>query len=386
MRARSVRLGRFLKAQLPCQFISLNFLLDKSETPRYDSQVKSGEMLSGNFRANQSGRVFCEDEVDLIAEVVSSCSGLSRWELAATVCELVGWRRANGGLKTRECRDLLERLHEQGLIRLPAKGKGRPKGVRTSVRLTDRGEAGEPIEGRLQDIAPLWLEAVSSKGDRALWRELLVRYHYLGHSVPFGAHLRYFVKTAQPQEAIVGCLQYSSPAWRMQAREDWIGWSDSARRRNLQRVLSQSRFLILPWVRVNHLASHVLALSIKRIALDWEERFGVQPVLVETLVDSSRFKGTCYRAANWLEVGETSGRGRMDRKHARHGAAPKRLFLYALTRNAREQLCDGGRPWTNPPPGNMNRQSSRSAVGGLLKLWMGWAAGGCCCSQAILFC
>ena len=313
-------------------------MLDKSLPSGYCSLVKAEEAVAEGQSARASGRTFSEEEVHLIAEVVSSCSGLSRWELASTVCELVDWRRANGGLKARECRDLLERLHEQRVIRLPAKGKGRPKGLRTSAALSAAGEAGKPIEGSLQAIAPVRLQAVSGGGERALWRELLARYHYLGHAVPYGAHLRYFVKAARPEAAIVGCLQYSSPAWRMQARDDWIGWGEGARRRNLQRVVNQSRFLILPWVRVSNLASHVLALSVKCIARDWEARFGVQPVLVETLVDAGRFRGTCYQAANWLEAGVTSGRGRMDRSHARHGAAPKRLFLYALARDARRQL------------------------------------------------
>jgi hypothetical protein len=138
----------------------------------------------------------------------------------------------------------------------------------------------------------------------------------------------------------LGCLQYSSPAWRIKARDEWIGWSDDIRRRNLQRIVSQSRFLILPWVRVPNLCSHVLAKSVRQLPELWLRHFGVSPLLVETLVDTSRYSGTCYRAANWLSIGDTSGRGRMDTGHLRHGKAVKRLFLYPLVPDARPRLRD----------------------------------------------
>jgi hypothetical protein len=138
----------------------------------------------------------------------------------------------------------------------------------------------------------------------------------------------------------LGCLQYSSPAWRIKARDEWIGWSDDVRRINLQRIVNQSRFLILPWVQVQNLGSHVLAKSVRQLPELWRRQFGVSPLLAETLVDISRYAGTCYRAANWICVGETSGRGRMDVEHLRHGAAVKRLFLYPLVKDARRRLLD----------------------------------------------
>jgi hypothetical protein len=124
----------------------------------------------------------------------------------------------------------------------------------------------------------------------------------------------------------------------MKVRDEWIGWSDDVRRINLQRIVNQSRFLILPWVQVSNLASHVLAKSVKQLPDLWQRQFGVSPLLAETLVDTSRYPGTCYRAANWIHVGETSGRGRMDREHKRHGAQVKRLFVYPLVRDGRERL------------------------------------------------
>lgn len=295
-----------------------------------------------SFRA--SGLEVDPKQVQLIAEVVASCSGLSRHELAGTVCELLGFQRPSGRLKTRECRDLLERLHEAGQIQLPDKASGRPQGSRTAVTRTRRGEPQETISGTVRDVRPVHLEAVNGDSQRTLWRELVHRYHYLGFMTAYGASLRYLVTIDRPQQVIVGCLQFSSPAWRLQARDQWIGWSEVQRRRHLQRVVNQSRFLILPWVEVKNLASHVLALAARRVSEDWPEHFGIRPFLLETLVDAKRFGGTCYRAANWIRVGLTSGRGRMDREHQRHGAAPKHCFVYPLVAQARSHLRGHGEP------------------------------------------
>lgn len=289
-------------------------------------------------KSTVSGLAASAEQVSLIADVVKSCRGLSRAELAATVCELLGWQRASGGLKSRECRDLLERLEAEGAIELPGKARGRPRGSVTSIPRTARGEPREPLSGSVRDLAPVSLMRASTRSEHALWRELIGRYHYLGHRTAYGASLRYLVKADRPSAAVIGCLQFSSPAWRMAARDRWIGWSEQTRQQRLQQVVNQSRFLILPWVEVRNLASHVLGLSVKCIAADWEERFGVRPLLLETLVDAGRFSGTCYSAANWLLVGQTTGRGRMDRAHVRHGAAPKRVFVYPLVPKARELL------------------------------------------------
>jgi hypothetical protein len=258
--------------------------------------------------------------------------------LAATICERLGWVRANGRPKARECREWLERLEAEGWIVLPAKRKGRPAGSRTSVPRTLAGEPGEEIGGSVRDVAPVRVDPLVNGWERRLFRELVGRYHYLGHAVPYGAHLRYLVRGSRLAGEVLGCLQLSSAAWRLAARDQWIGWSEPARRRNLVRVVSNSRFLILPWVRVRNLASTILALALRRLASDWSERYGVEPLLVETLVDEARHRGTCYRASGWIELGRTTGRGRMDRRHEREGAAPKRLFVRPLVDRARELL------------------------------------------------
>ena len=206
-----------------------------------------------------SGRAFSDREVTLIGKVVRDCSGLSRMELARTVCELLRWRRPNGKLKARECREFLERLDAEGALVLPDKRRGRGVGSVTRVPRTAAGEPGRPLVGSVRDIEPLEVELVQEPAQRLLFRELVGRYHYLGHRVPFGGHLRNLVFASKPVRAVVGCLQFSSPAWRMAVRDRWVGWDDGTRARNLQRVVNNSRFLLLPWVGVKNLASAVLA-------------------------------------------------------------------------------------------------------------------------------
>ncbi|MFQ5778884.1 MAG: DUF4338 domain-containing protein [Terriglobia bacterium] len=294
-------------------------------------------------RANYrfSGKVFTADEVSLISEVVATCGGLSRKELANTISELLGWKRPAGGLKEPECLVVLERLERAGLLTLPKKRKTRPVGSVTSVPHTARGEPGAPLMGRVEAFAPVVLDRVQRLDERRLFRELVSRYHYLGYAVPFGAHLQYLVSVSNPEPTVVGCLQFSSAAWRMRARDAWIGWDDARRARQLPQVVSNSRFLLVPWVRIQNLASATLALGLRRLRRDWQAQYGVAPLLVETLVDPARYTGGCYRAANWVELGETSGRGRDDRGHQRHGASPKRLWVYPLRRDAVERLRDG---------------------------------------------
>ena len=163
----------------------------------------------------------------------------------------------------------------------------------------------------MRDVEPLQVERVREPAQRLLFRELVGRYHYLGHTVPFGAHLRYLVFASQPARAVVGCLQFSSPAWRMAVRDGWIGWDDATRARNLQRVVNNSRFLLLPWVAVKNLASAVLARGLGQLVADWPRHYKLEPWLVETLVDPRRHHGGSYRAANWVALGATSGRGRI---------------------------------------------------------------------------
>lgn len=299
-------------------------------------------MTDERSRYRFSGKVFTPQEVALIHEVVETCSGVSRKELAHTISELLGWTRPGGSLKGRECREFLERLETAGLLTLPEKQTRRPVGSVTTVPHTARGEPGAPLLGSVETYAPVVVQMVQHPDERLLFRELIGRYHYLGYAVPFGAHIQYLVSVSEPTATVVGGLQFSSAAWRMRARDQWIGWDDVTRARHLPRVVNNSRFLLLPWVHIKNLASTTLALALRRLPGDWEARYRVESLLVETLVDPARYTGGCYRAANWVELGETSGRGRDDRAHQRYGASPKRLWVYPLRRDALERLRGRG--------------------------------------------
>ncbi len=279
-----------------------------------------------------------DEQLALITQIVTRYGGLSRTELANTVCELLDWRRPNGKLKTVECRQFLERLHAEALLSLPIARHTR-RGKRPKIALTPVSEAAEPLQGSLKEFQPIRLRRVRTPEERTLFRQSIERYHYLGYRVPFGAHLSYLIEVTRPTKTLVGVLQFSSPAWRIGVRDRWIGWSDTVRAHHLQRIVNHSRFLILPSARINYLASHVLSRAARALLNDWQAAYQIEPLLLETLVDTQRYSGTCYRAANWLELGQTSGRGRHDRTHARHGAAPKRLFVYPLRGDARERLC-----------------------------------------------
>jgi uncharacterized protein DUF4338 len=294
-------------------------------------------MSIANLRKyNFCGHLVSPEELELVKSVISDCSGISRTELANTLCEILDWRRPNGKLKTVECRAFLEELDSKAIIKLPVGRSGRPRCSRTSIAANYEPEI--TLNGKKNEFEPIEIIPVLGKEENAQWRAMVDRYHYLGHCVPFGAHLRYFIRVHNPDPVIVGCLQFSSPAWRMEARDSYLGWDDTARRANLQKIVSNSRFLILPSVRIKNLASNVLSVAKTRIASDWESRYCVRVLLLETLVDTARYSGTCYRAANWIEVGRTTGRGRDDSMHLRHGKNPKTVFLSLLTKNAVRQL------------------------------------------------
>jgi len=281
------------------------------------------------------GRRFTAQEVELMRMVAHDYAGLGVTEIARTACELLEWKRPNGGLKNHECRQLLERLEGEGVLTLPALRKLGGKGPRR-VDISQPRFDPDPVECAARECEPLEMTLVEGPAESRSWREHVERYHYLGCCVPFGAHLRYWVRNRQRELA---CLLWTSPAWKMKPRDSWIGWSDEQRHTNLQWIVNNGRFLILPWVRVKGLASKILALSARQLPHDWQSRYEHRPLLLETLVDTNRFWGTCYRAANWIYVGRTAGRGRMDREHKAHGQAIKDIYVYPLVRDARQRLC-----------------------------------------------
>lgn len=280
-----------------------------------------------------SGRRFSSEDLALMRQAAQEYAGLGVTEIARTICEWLDWKRPNGHLKNHECRLLLERLRDQGVLTLPALAHSGRRGPR-SVVTNSLSDTRTRIETNMANLEPLRLNLVDHDG--SLFRQFIQRYHYLGYRTPFGAHLRYFVQSGNGD--ILACLLWASPAWKMAPRDHWIGWSPSQRARNLQYIVNNSRFLILPWVRVNGLASTILARSARQLPDDWRQHYGYTPLLLETLVDMSRFKATCYRAANWIALGETTGRGRMDRNRQAPNV-PKRIFVFPLCKNVQKRFC-----------------------------------------------
>jgi hypothetical protein len=284
------------------------------------------------------GRPLSPEEIGLVRDVVHDFPALSLTELSKTICELLDWRRPTGALKDHECYLFLQQLKDRGLISsIPALRQTSPRRPRT-IRLDRQSEPQSPLSGSLRDYLPLEFDLISDAAGRALFKQYIHRYHYLGYRVPFGAQLRYLVRSRRFPDRILACLLFTSAAWKIAPRDHWIGWNDAARRLNLSQIVNNSRFLILPWVKVSGLASKILSMAAQQLAEDWLSVYQVRPLLLESLVDPQRFSGTCYRAANWIHVGTTQGRGRMDRKQdvKRH---VKEIFLYPLHPHARQLLC-----------------------------------------------
>jgi len=285
------------------------------------------------------GHAVTDAELGLIRRITREFANLALTELAATVCELLEWRRPNGGLKGRECYLFLRELHRRGWLPwLPAP---QPRHQRAKGA-AEPAPAPDVLTGPLDEHQPVELLLIEDADNRRLFREYLARYHYLGYRAPYGAQLRYCVRSARLGLPPLAAMLFSSAAWRMAPRDHWIGWNDSLRQRHLPLVVNHSRFLIFPWTQIPNLASHILARAAQQLPGDWLARYGVEPVLLETLVDPARYRGVCYRAANWIEVGMTQGRGRMDRSGRAEGIR-KQIFLYPLHRHWRQRLC------TTPP-------------------------------------
>lgn len=284
------------------------------------------------------GHALSQSELDLIRSITREFASLTLTELAATLCELLEWRRPNGGLKSRECYLFLRELHSRGWLPwLPAPQPRHPRAP-TAQPAVEPHSSPVLLSAALDAYRPIRLQLIECPEQRRLFRQYLEQYHYLGYRAPYGAQLRYWVRAANPELPPLAALLFTSAAWRMAPRDRWIGWSDPVRQRNLPLVVNHSRFLILPWTRISHLASHILARAAQQLPGDWQARYGVTPVLMETLVDPARYRGTCYRAANWIEAGMTTGRGRMDRSGRGEGIR-KQILVYPLHRLWRQRLC-----------------------------------------------
>jgi len=283
------------------------------------------------------GREFSPEIIARIEATVGADRSLSRRALSLRVCEWLDWRGAKGKLKEVSCRKALLELYRRGLIPLPVADESffkRSCAEAPTELLIDVPK----LSCSLEELGEIGIVAVSSRYSKAsqIWNALMERFHYLGKGPLCGAQIRYLVESSW--YGWVGAVAFSAAQWRLKPRDEYIGWTEAARRANLHRVVCNSRFLILPDVHVPNLASHVLSLCVSRLAEDWSERYGYAPVLAETFVDSSRFAGTCYRAANWVRVGQTVAR-RTAYPNGKVAEGPKEIYVYPLSRRWQGVLC-----------------------------------------------
>jgi hypothetical protein len=283
------------------------------------------------------GRTISPEEITFISDLIGQHPQASRWRLSKLLCEAWDWRHPNGALRDVVCRGLMLWLHRGGHIELPArkqaprKRPGRRRQPATDILLDQ-----SPLEGSLRTLVPLEIRQVRRTSWEAIFEGLIERDHYLGYSRPVGEHLKYMVFA---QDRPVACLAWSSPPWHMGPRDRFIGWTPAVRRQNLHLLVYNTRYLILPWVHFKHLASHILGRMARQISADWQEAYGHPIYYLETFVDRERYAGTCYRAANWLYLGKTTGRGIKDKTH-KVSLSMKDVLGYPLCRRFREKLCE----------------------------------------------
>ena len=282
------------------------------------------------------GRAISPEDVALIRGWLEAHPDSNRTRLSRELCEAWNWRNDVGRLKDMACRSLLLKLEAKGQIRLPPRRRASVNGQRNrQVLQMDHDRS--PIEGLLRALQPVRVEVVAQGSSQArLFQFLLQRYHYLGHRNCAGENLKYLAYDREGRP--LACLLFGAAAWKADARDRWIGWSFQQRPRQLGLVANNSRFLILPWVRVPHLASHLLGRVTARLSSDWQRKYGHPIHLVETFVEQPRFAGACYRAAGWVQVGLTTGRTRND-DGLKPRAAIKAIHLKALRADARGRLA-----------------------------------------------
>lgn len=280
-------------------------------------------------------RVIQPSDLALIGQLIEAEGALGRSHLSNRLCELWDWRQANGRYRQIACRDLLRRLEAKGLIQLPPPLKAaRRAGYRNATRLPELGEA-VALRGPLARFrAHLRLRLVQEAAHAQVYAGLIGAYHYLGYQQATGAQLKYLVWYA---DRPVACLSFGPAAWKVAARDHYIGWSAQARQVGLTWIVNNERFLIVPGVHIRHLASSVLGATLRRLRADWQQRYGQDLALAETFIEAERFRGCAYAAANWVCVGHTQGRGRNDRTFA-GGLPVKTVWVYPLRADFRAVL------------------------------------------------
>jgi len=320
-----------------------------------------------------SGRAFSPEEISLIQWTVKRYPKLSRNELAKTICEFLEWKQPSGKTKTTQCVSLLIEMEKRGFVDLPpiqtqnrrkkpdplikeetvkkkeasngllsvedAKITGAEKKAAQEINKPHQ-ETADPrqkqteIREEVRHCGKIDLKIPENRADKDRWRTYMQRYHMLGHSEGYGARLRYFIQT---EGKGLGCLQFSASAWALSARDEWIGWTEEDKKVRLHLIINNSRYLVLPWVQIDSLGSRVLSQAARQIQKDWLSVYCYAPVLLESFVDTTFFKGTTYKAANWVYLGHTQGRGRNDR-YGERLLTKKAIYVYPLEKKFRETL------------------------------------------------
>jgi hypothetical protein len=279
------------------------------------------------------GRHFSPDELQTIRRLIEDNPHANRAQLSRQVCVLFDWLKPNGELKDMTCRVAMLRMQADGLFTLPAAQRRAP--CQPEYLATAATDPQSLLTNPVHELPPLQLRQVAGSAHSRLWNEYIARYHYLGYTPLAGSQSRYFVFAG---ERLVALLSFGASAWKLAARERFIGWQEDQRQRNLPLVVNNARFLILPWIQSKGLASKILSLIQRQLPNDWQARYGYRPVLLETFVETPRHRGTCYQAANWIKVGQTTGRGK--KSSSRKPILPiKDIWLYPLHKNFRSILC-----------------------------------------------
>jgi hypothetical protein len=280
------------------------------------------------------GREVTDAEVVFIRDLIAAHPTLSRRRLSQELCRAWNWVQPNGQLRDMVCRGLMLALHRAGQIALPDRRQASRNPLVERSKPTVVEIECRPIDTSLPALGPLRLEQVRRTPAEALFNSLIEQHHYLGYTQPVGEHLKYLVFA---EERLLACLAWSSAPRHLGPRDRFLGWSAQTRRRNIHLIATNLRFLVLPWVRVPHLASHILGRMARQLSDDWERMYGHPLYFLETFVDSDRFRGTCYRAANWIVLGRTTGRGKDDQTH-RPNRSLKEVLGYPLQRHFRHLL------------------------------------------------
>lgn len=274
------------------------------------------------------GRDFSPKDLEQIRSLIKHNPKLNRTRLSEEVCRFLQWLKPDGKFKDMSCRVAMLRMDKDGLIRLPP--STRKKQPVKKIDITPATDPKTPVICPVNQLPQLHLQMVT-KTNSALWNEYIERYHYLGHSPLPGAQLRYYISAG---EQIVALTGFGAAAWQTAPRDQFIGWNHDQRKKNLHLIVNNARFLILPWIQSKNLASKILSLTTRLLPDDWEKRYNIRPVLMESFVQKERFAGTCYKAANWTNVGETKGRGKLG-PAGKRSVPIKDVWVYPLDKKFR---------------------------------------------------